>query len=581
MSRPADTSAWRDGRLNATGAVRIAAAFARHGVDLVFGQSIPSAFHLTAPDVGIRQASYRAENAGGAMADAYARIARRVGVVTAQNGPAATLLVAPLAEALKASVPMVALVQDVALTGTDRNAFQEMDHLKLFDGVAKWVRRIDHPSRVEDIVDMAFVAATSGRPGPAVLLVPADLLSMTAPELETRRSSLGQVPLDPVSPDPARIAEAARLIAEAEAPLVIAGGGVHMSGACAALARLQEDCHLAVATTVMGKGTVAETHPLTPGIVGYFMGRGGRTHALRDLVAKADVVLLIGNRTNQNGTDSWQLYPRTAKVIHLDIDGLEVGRNYEAAVRLVGDARLGLEALRTALLGLDLAKRKAARPALEQIIANGLTDWRRISAGVMGEDRDPVRPERIMAALDKLAGDETIFVADASYSSIWIANYLTARTVGQRFITPRGIAGLGWGLPYALGAKAASPKSRVVCVAGDGGFAHTWAELETMRREKLPVTIVILNNQILGYQKDAEDSIFGAHTQACYFEPVDHAAIARACGVKGIRVEKAADLDAALAAAFASETGCLIDVLTDPAARPPITSFEGKFADGI
>ena len=110
----------------------------------------------------------------------------------------------------------------------------------------------------------------------------------------------------------------------------------------------------------MGKGTVAETHPLSPGIVGYFMGRGGRTHALRDLVTKTDVVVLIGNRTNQNGTDSWQLYPHSARVIHLDIDGLEVGRNYEAAVRLVGDARLGIEALRGALLGQDLKKRKAA-----------------------------------------------------------------------------------------------------------------------------------------------------------------------------------------------------------------------------
>jgi acetolactate synthase I/II/III large subunit len=141
---------------NSNVALRLAEAFARHGVTVTFGQSLPSAFHLAAPHVGIRQAAYRQENAGGAMADGYARISGRVGVVTAQNGPAATLLVAPLAEALKASIPIVALVQEVTRATTDRNAFQELDHLNMFAPVAKWVRRIDRADRLEDYVDMAL-----------------------------------------------------------------------------------------------------------------------------------------------------------------------------------------------------------------------------------------------------------------------------------------------------------------------------------------------------------------------------------------------------------------------------------------
>ena len=153
---------------NSTVALRLAQAFARNGVELTFGQSIPSAFHLAAPEAGITQMPYRQENSGGAMADGYARISRKVGVVTAQNGPAATLLVAPLAEAMKASVPVIALVQEVDRNTMDKNAFQELDHIKLFDGVAKFVRRIDRADRLEDYVDMAFTAATSGRPGPAV-----------------------------------------------------------------------------------------------------------------------------------------------------------------------------------------------------------------------------------------------------------------------------------------------------------------------------------------------------------------------------------------------------------------------------
>ena len=157
-------------RRNATVAQAMAAALKRHGVELVFGQSIPSQLHLAAPDCGIRQITYRTENAGAIMADAFARVSHQVAVVTAQNGPAATLLVPGLAEALTASIPLVAIVQDVARGNFDRNAFQELDHLKLFAGCAKWVRRIHTADRVEDYVDMAFAAAAGGRPGPAVLL---------------------------------------------------------------------------------------------------------------------------------------------------------------------------------------------------------------------------------------------------------------------------------------------------------------------------------------------------------------------------------------------------------------------------
>ncbi|MCW3473583.1 acetolactate synthase catalytic subunit [Limobrevibacterium gyesilva] len=564
--------------VNASVAMRLAEAFARHGVTIAFGQSLPSAFHLAAPHVGISQAVYRQENSGGAMADGYARISGRVGVVTAQNGPAATLLVPPLAEALKVSVPIVALVQEVTRDTTDRNAFQELDHIRMFEPVAKWVRRIDRASRLEDYVDMAFTAAASGRPGPAVLLVPVDLLDEAAPPPSPRRARLGFYPLDRIVADPAAVARAAAMLAQAKHPLVVAGGGVHLSGAAAQLAALQEAAHLPVATTVMGKGAVDETHPLSLGIVGYFMGPGSRTHALKPMVDRADVVLLIGNRTNQNGTDSWKLFPGDARFIHLDMDSMEVGRNYEAE-RLVGDAKVTLAALNSAMAAQDLSARAAARPALAREIAAGLAAWRKLVANVSTRDGGPVRPERVMAELDRRLQPDDIVVADASYSSIWIGNYLTARRAGARFLTPRGLAGLGWGLPLAIGAKLAAPDRRVVCVAGDGGFAHTWAELETLRRLALPVVQIVLNNTILGYQKHAEDAKFGEHTIACDFTDVDHAAIARACGVHGVQVRRGEDVAAALDAALALNAPALIDVITDPDAKPPITVFAGRFPE--
>jgi acetolactate synthase-1/2/3 large subunit len=575
MSKPSSFTA-AEPVSNESVAMVIAASLQRHGVTATFGQSLPSAIQLANPLFGIRQIAYRAENAGGVMADGYARISRKVGVVTAQNGPAAALLVAPLAEALKASIPVVAIVQEVARNTYDKNAFQELDHFALFSGCAKWVRRVDRASRAEDYVDMAFTAATSGRPGPAVLLCPADFLNETAEIADKRSASLGSYPLDRVAPDPAQVERAAELLANARAPIVFAGGGVHLSGAAEALARLQEAASLPVATTNMGKGATDESHPLSLGVAANAMGRNGSTRHLRPMIDGADVVLLIGTRTNQNGTDSWALYPRDATFIHIDLDGLEIGRNYEA-VRLLGDAKLALEALTEALGRRDLSARRSARAALEAGIAEGKRRFQEEAAAVVTSDASPLRPERIMAAVNEALTPETIVVADASYSSLWVTNYLTSRRAGQRFLTPRGLAGLGWGLPMALGAKVAAPDAPVICISGDGGFGHCWAEMETARRMKLPVVLILLNNGILGYQKDAEMVKFGEHTDAVFFESVDHAAIARACGCHGRRIDRAEDLAPAIREALSADRLTLLEVITDPNGRPPVTYYDGHF----
>ncbi|MBM3598939.1 MAG: acetolactate synthase catalytic subunit [Alphaproteobacteria bacterium] len=563
-------------RLNATVAHAVAAGLKRHGVTEFFGQSIPSSVILAACEMGLRQVGYRAENAGGAMADGYARIARRIGVVMAQNGPAATLLVPPLAEALKASVPVLALVQEVDRRSADRNAFQELDHTALFSGVSKWLRRVDHASRIDDYLDMAIAAATSGRPGPAVLLLPFDLLHEAEVERAERHAVLGTCPLDRVVAEPARIDAAAELIAQAKRPLVIAGGGIHLSDAAAELVELQDKAHLPVATTVMGKGAVDEHHPLSLGVATYFMGKGGMARHQRGLIDEADLVLLAGTRTNQNGTDSWTLYPRSARYIHLDIDGQEVGRNYES-VRLVGDAKATLAALTRRLTELDLGRHRARRAGLERRIAEGRAAHQTEAAALLASNQAPIRPERIMAELDRKLTANTIIVADASYASIWIANYLTARHAGSRFLTPRGIAGLGWGLPMALGAKIAAPGSPVICVAGDGGFGHCWAELETARRMNVPLVLIVLNNGVLGYQRDAEYVRYRASTDAVDFTAVDHAGIARCCGCDGHRIERPEELAPALEDALSADRLTLLDVIVDPLARPPLTFYKDTF----
>jgi acetolactate synthase-1/2/3 large subunit len=565
---------------NGCGAHLFLEALRRHGTEVIFGQSIPSLLHLIAPEFGIRQIGYRTENAGAAMADAYARITNKVAVVTAQNGPAATLLVPGLAEALKASIPMVAIVQEVHRSQRDRNAFQELDQVALFGGCAKWIRRVDDLARVADYVDMAFTAAAAGRPGPAVLLCPMDMFEeapgvAASPSVgPVRLASLGSFPLDRPCADLEKIREAAVLLASARRPLVVAGGGVHLSAAADALARLQEAAALPVVTTSMGKGAVDESHPLSIGVAGYIMGRRGMARHNRELIAGADVILLVGTRMNQNGTDSWKLYPADAVYIHIDIDGQEIGRNYEA-VRLVGDARATLNALIDELGRHDLRRRRAARPALEARIAAGRSAHADEAAPMTQSDARPIRPERLMAELDRRLTADSIVVADASYSSVWTASFLRSRRPGMRFLSPRALAGLGWGLPFAIGARVANPDAPIYCVAGDGGFGHVWSELETARRLGLGFVLMVLNNQVLGYQAHAEDLLFGDHSDVCDFAAVDHAAIARACGCEGRRIEDPGEIGPALDRARASDTVTLLDIVTDPKAFPPVTMYDG------
>jgi len=552
----------------------LAAALSRHEVTHVFGQSIPAAFFVVAHKFGIRQVSYRTENAGGAMADGYARISSKVGVVAAQNGPAATLLVAPLAEALKASVPIVAIVQDVPTGMVDRNAFQELDHVALFGPCAKWVRRVTDPTRIDDYVDAAFTAATSGRPGPAVLILPMDLLRKPATS-SSRTANLGRYPLDRYQPAPESVSAVAKMIAASRRPVVLAGGGVHLSGASDALAQFSEIAGVPVATTNMGKGVIDETSPLSLGVFGNCTGPGTMPRYLGHALANADLVILAGTRTNQNGTDSWKAIPTSAKVVHIDIDPQEIGRTYEAT-RLMGDVKLTLEALSEALKGLELPFVEARRLAVSGEIRQARSEVAKERAAIHGGRRGAIRPEAIMFELDKLIRPDDIVVADASYSTNWANTFLTARKNGARFLTPRGLAGLGWGFPMAIGAKAAVPGARVFALEGDGGFGHCWSELESARRMALPVILIVLNNSILGYELHAENVHYGVHSDACSFGSVDHAAIARATGCFGERVEDPKDIAAALERAIAFNGPAVLDIITDPNAFPPLSLFSGE-----
>ena len=562
-----------------TNAERIAHALKRHGVEYIFGQSNPPGVASACEAIGIRQIGYRAENTGSYMIQGYGICSGKIPVLLSQNGPAATLIAAGLAESYKSSYPVVALVQDIYTEFEEKNAFQELDHFKLFDGISKWVKKIPCQERIEDYIDMAFVAALSGRPGPAVLLCPTGIVldHNKYPVSPYRTAAYNRFPLDRSVADPSVVEKAAEMLAAAERPLIYAGGGVVSSDASAELCRIQEDFAIPVATTSMGKGSVDENHPLTMGTIGYYMGKRGQTKYMRSMVKEADLIMLIGNRTNQNGTDMWTALPEGIQYIHLDIDPMEIDRNYEG-LRLVGDAKLTLGLLYEKLQKADLTKRKEKRSAVESVIAEAKKAHMEEAAAVKESDAVPIRVERLLNEIDKNLDDDHIVVADASFSSIWVANYIRAKGT-RKFVLPRGMAGIGWGLPMAIGAKVAKPDRKVFCLAGDGGFAHAWSELETCVRENLPLVLVVINNEILGYQKFYEFSNFGHASTACDLKPVDHAKIAEACGAKGVRVERPEELGKVLREAFDAKGPVLIDVICEPVCIPPLPAME--FLDNV
>lgn len=550
----------------------LAAALQRHGIDTIFSQCFPVRMQHVAPKYGIRQIGYRTENAGGAMADGFARVAGRIAVFAGQSGPAATLMVPPLCEAIKASVPVLALVDEYSSLEADKNAFQEFDHFALFSSCSKWTRRVTHPSRLDDYIDMAIVEATTGRPGPVVLLLPSDFSGMEAVPAPHRTARLGHFPLDRVAPPPDRIAGAAAMLKAAKHPLIFAGGGVHISGAADEVVRLAELGAIPVATGNMGKGAIAETHPLSLGVFGNCMGRGSKAMELRDYAAKADCVLLVGTRTNANGTGSWTLFDKAAQFIHIDIDGLEVGRNYES-YRLVGDAKATLAALNEALSEGDFPDREARLGRIAADTAKATATMQAYVEEIGGGRQGAVRPEHMMRVLDAVMKPEDVICVDASYSNNWVATFISLKAHGGRFITPRGIAGLGWGMPMAMGAKLARPEARVFALVGDGGFAHCWSELEAARRLDIPVITLVLNNQILAYQQHGEEWFSYHHSDASDLGPVDHAMIARACGCFGERVDSPDQFGPALDRALASGLPAVLDVMTDPEAMPPLTHY--------
>ena len=555
-----------------------------YGVRYVFGvpgdTSLSFYDALHAAQGEITHVLARDERSAAYMADVYARASYRPGVCEGPSGAGAAYLASGLAEAHASSIPVLALLSDTPLADEDCNVLTALDQPALFAPITKWTTRVKDPGRIPAALRQAFRLATSGRPGAVQLTLPMDVLAARgpwhgqaiAPSLYAEEPCR-TYPAYRTRPDPVAIERAADLLVGAGAPVIIAGGGVVSSQVWRELTDLAEVLGAPVGTSICGKGAIAEDHPLSLGVVG---GNGGRPYANR-AVAAADLLLFVGNKTDSVTTSNWTMPPRDAgkAILHLDVDPTEIGRNYDTAVGLAGDARLGLADLAAAVRGRGFFPRPDPLGPLADEIAAFWADFRAKAAATTA----PIKPQRVIQALDSLLPADSIVVADAGTPTPFTAAYLRAspgpRGAGRRVIIPRGHGGLGYALPGVVGAKLARPNAVVVGLVGDGSFGMSAGELETLARLGLPVTLVHFNNACFGWIKVSQELFHGGRTYGVDFDDVDYAAIARGFGLHGVRVEDPAGVEPALRRALASGSPAFVDIVTEceTSEVPPVTKF--------
>ncbi len=532
----------------------VCATLSEYDVEYVFGMRIYTDLDTSRT----RPICIHYETTAELMAYGYARVSGKPGVC-AINRPGTPNILMGLAEAYNSSIPIIVLLDGLPVGMEGRNALYAYDQVSLVRPLAKWVAEVSVPAQMPEMLRKAFRIATSGRPGP-VVLIPRGIAEReisNAKIFAERQFSV--FPATRLPPDPDLIREAARLLAEAERPCIVAGGGVNTSQAWVELRSLVELTQFPVATTISGKGAFREAHPLCAGALGEIQGgRLGRGRVAAKIVKDSDVVLLVGSRTNQMATSNWTVPDPSSTLIHVDIDPMEIGRNYTTQLGIVADARLALRALAQALQEQSYRPKSSRAPEIERL----LEEWERDNEAMEGSNAIPIQPARLIKEIRPFIDSDTILVSDGSSPFMWASSHLKV-DAGPTFISPRGTGAIGTGFPMAVGAKLAAPDKKVICFEGDGGImCGILAELEVGARYNLGIPVIVFNNGSLLHEKRR---MHGPLREEMDFLPgIDFATVARGLKCEGIRVERPEEIRPALERALANRrTPTVIDVVID------------------
>ena len=523
----------------------------------------------------------RDERSASFMADAYARASGRLGVCEGPSGGGATYIIPGVAEAQVSAIPLLCMTTDTPVSQHHRGVLTELDQEALFRPVTKWNTRINSSETVAEMTRRAIRMATVGRPGATHLSLPTDSLEG---ETDSRSvygvAELSRVPVVRTRPDPELVERAARAIERASRPVVVAGGGVVTGRAWDELTRFAETLNIPVATSINGKGSIAETSRVSIGIVG---GNGARAYT-NDVVAGADLIIYIGSRTDSTTTHHWSV-PDIANppaVIQIDVEPFEIGNNYRLVVPLAGDAGLTLIDLLDAIDDAAVGARN--RPRIDGLVAIGDRYWEDVRQQSSNMSV-PIKPQVVVAALRELLSDDTLIVADPGTPTPYLGAQYQLRRAGRTTIIPRAHGGLGYAIPAVVGAAKARPEAPVVGFTADGSFGMSCGELETITRLHLPIVLVHANNSSFGWIKELQHLYHDNRYFSVDFDAVDYAGIARGFGFQSIQVTEPGQVKPALAKALADGRPWFVDVVTESqiTETPPVAgwiSAEAERAQG-
>lgn len=573
VSTVTDTLDVRDGTVTIQAAAAIAMELEALGSEhffLMTGRD--NRLWIALEEVGIRQVLARSEAAAVYMADGYARLKGRPTFVYGPYGPGAANVAGSLAEPFWAGSPVVALVSAMRRADRYRREYQELEQQPLFASVTKWGIEASVATHVPRLVREAARHAVIGAPGPVYLGIPNDIFEEDLPGYRgpAPHDRIFETAMDRPGPSAAEADAVVAAIAGASRPILLVGSGIHHSDAHDALRRVAERFAIPVATSNSGKGSISERHDMALGSVGRY-SRNYANAALKD----ADLIVAVGTALGGMVTDSYRLIDPATRIIHVAIDADVIGMNFPTSTGLVSDARAFLEAL------LESADRHGAVPTDAAVahvahLGQERAAWRERRSALAardGMDGEPMRPEAIMAALDERMAGDAVLVADTGYSSAWAGALAEIRDAGRNFMRADG--SLGWAFPAALGAQLAAPDRQVICITGDGGFGYHIGDIETAIRQRLPVIVIILDNQTLAFEEHVQDLLYGKVVpEVNEFVDVDYGSVARAFGAAGFRVTNAEELDRALAHGLERREPTIIDAVIDRDAIAPVTRYD-------
>jgi len=563
MNKPVDSVA-----ATLSGAEAAVEMLKAHGVEIIFGlcgdTSLPLYDALARLPHGMKHVLTRDERHAAYMADGYARVSGKVGVCEGPSGGGATYILPGLVEANESSIPILAINTDISVSSRNKFTLTELDQRALMKPLTKWNAVLDRPADIPRVFRKAFEAMTTGRPGAAHIALPFDVQNGPVDRSDVWADpTLGSYPSRRVGVDHFYVELAAKLLRSAKNPIFICGGGVVLSQAEADLAQLAEKISAPVATTISGKGSIDETHPLAVGVV----GSNGGTPETRAIVDAADLVIFVGCRAGSVTTERWRHpAPGKARIIHIDVDPAVPGANYKVDVPLIGDAKLVLSLLEESV---SPATRDVAAVEKQRHIK-----YETFKALAKSEDM-PIKPERVVAELQKALDKDAIVVADPGTPCPYLSAFYQVRGTGRRYFSNRAHGALGYAMAASIGAHFGRPKVKTVAVMGDGSFGMCVGELETAVRLRLPITFIVISNAVYGWIKAGQKTGYGGRYFSVDFGVTDHAKVAEAFGVRSWRVFDPTKLSAVFKEAFNSKEPTLVDIVCQPLheARAPVSEW--------